>query len=199
MPALAITGGVGCGKSEVFSLLSRQIPSTLFSADQANRSLLDTDPEVKNEIVSALGSSCYKIDGTADRKRIADLLISIPSARLALEEILHSRLKKIWKPLADKSRAKPESFLIAEIPLIYEKKLQGYFDKIIVVACSERIRRERLFVSRGMSYIEFAHWISIQYPLEQQVRMADHVLWNDGFIDSLHDQTALLASILTSK
>lgn len=196
MPALAITGTIGSGKSLVLRTLGDLLKAKIFSADEENRRLLDNDPEVKHLILSSLGKGCYKEDGSANRKVLFDLVSHDPMARNTLESILHPRLQALWKPLAETFCEKPDCYFLAEIPLLYEKKLEAFFDKTIVVGCSDSVRQERLQRLRSLTTTELAAWMKMQAPQDTKVTKAHYFLWNDGSEAQLLKQTHILASHL---
>lgn len=200
MPSLAITGTIGSGKSTLLhglgSRLGNQLGAPPYSADLQNRRLLDLDPEVKALICSEFGASFYQEDGTANRKLLFDLISRDSSARATLESILHPRLRAVWKTLAERFRESREYYFLAEIPLLFEKDLEVFFDKTIVVGCSDGIRRERLQRLRSLTTAEASAWLTMQVPQETKIARADHLLWNDGSEYQLHHQIDLLASFL---
>ena len=199
MPAIAITGNIGSGKSLFIDLLTKSLGAIPFSADAENRRLLDEDPEVRKLIMEGLGRDCYLPDGHADRARIFELISGKPSLRSILEEILHPRLEALWKPQANRYRGRNDIFFLAEIPLLYEKSLEVFFDKILVVGCSESVRRERLVTGRSLSKGTVAGWTKLQQPQQGKIEQADYLVWNDGSTNALQLQLHLLASrLLTS-
>ena len=151
-----------------------------FSADEENHRLLDENDEVKALICSRLGSSCYQSNGKANRAHLFELISGNSHAKQILEEILHSRLEQLWKPLAARCRNERETFFIAEIPLLYEKGLEVFFNKTVVVGCSDAIRRERLQRERSMTSAKASCWINMQHSQDEKILRADFLLWNDG-------------------
>jgi dephospho-CoA kinase len=130
MPSLALTGNIGSGKTSALNLLvslmqEEGIAAVRFSADEANRTLLETDPEVRKLIRSSLGGDSYTPDGLPNRETISLRISADPQARNTLEGILHPRLERIWKPLAAAQRLSDQTFFVAEIPLLYEKGLSS--------------------------------------------------------------------------
>jgi len=201
MSALAITGTIGSGKSEVLQLLSPLLAikeDQIYSSDRENRHLLDHNTEVRELIISLLGPSSYQENGTADRSRIFELISRDSSLRTALENILHPRLEILWKPKAAKYRSNHSSIFLAEIPLLYEKNLELFFDKVIVVSCSDTIRESRLHRFRSLNSDEIEAWIKMQESSEIKISKADYLIWNDGSHSALKHQIHLLASHLLS-
>ena len=199
MPALAITGTIGSGKSLALQSLKTVLGAESYSADEENGRLLDHDAEVRNLITSSLGASCYLGNGEVDRQRISQIIRGDEAARTALENILHPRLAAIWKPKAERYRKCTGKFYIAEIPLLFEKHLEVFFDKIIVVGCSGSVRRERLLETRSLSPREIGEWSEIQESQESKIAKTDHLLWNDGSVIMLQRQTEFLASHFLQK
>jgi dephospho-CoA kinase len=194
MSSLAITGSLGSGKTSVLHLLCESLPdSTTYSADEMNRSLLENDHEVRELIKKKLGDSCYDSTGYPDRKRLSHLITTDPSSKKTLEEILHPRLEKTWKPLAESFKGSSNSFFIAEIPLLYEKGLETFFDKTILVGCSDRLRKERLSSNRQLSPEEASRWLRHQLPQEEKALKADYLLWNDSSLETLELEIKRLA------
>ena len=180
----------------VLSSLGQLLPSTIYSADLENRKLLDKDTEVRALIRSAFGDSYFDGQGNPDKKRLFQLITSDESAKNLLEGILHPRLEKIWKPLAQKAKGTKDDFLIAEIPLIYEKGLEQFFDRIILVACSESVRKERLNLKRRLSDKETSAWLKNQTPQDKKIILADHLLWNDSSTSTLELQIRQVLPLL---
>jgi dephospho-CoA kinase len=197
MPSIAITGCIGSGKTVTLEHLAAVLPNaTTYCADKENRSLLNNDPEVKELIRMNFGKSYFDASDNTDRKQLFNLISSNPTAKTILEEILHPRLEMTWKPLAQKFKGDKHSFFIAEIPLLYEKGLEAFFDRTILVACSNSIRQERLFRNRSLSQEEISAWLKNQLPEEEKIPLADHILWNDSSREILEQQINLLCQLL---
>lgn len=194
MPSLAITGTIGSGKSLVLRTLGELLGAETFSADEENKRLLHEDLEVKELLLANFGSGCYPEGGSADRKFLFNLIRQNTKARGILESILHPRLQALWRPMAEKFRTSASSYFLAEIPLLYEKGLELYFDKTIVVGCSDSIRQERLQRLRSLTAAESSAWLSMQASQEMKVSKSHYLLWNDGSEAQLLQQTHLLAS-----
>jgi len=196
MPAIAITGTIGSGKSLALSLLGEFLKSPIYNADLENRKLLDTNSEVRRLIRSAFGESCFDSSGNPDRKRLFELITTDHTAKALLEGILHPRLEDVWKPLAHKAKGRKSIFFVAEIPLLYEKDLEHFFDRTILVACSDSVRKERLKRSRQLSPQETSAWLKNQTPQDQKITLADHLLWNDAGTYALESQIRQVLPIL---
>jgi dephospho-CoA kinase len=196
MPSIAVTGSIGSGKSLITTLLSKHLSSVTYSADQDNAKLLESDPDVKKEIVNLFGAEAYGSDGRPDRNLLRTAIHASPSLKNRLEAILHPRLRSRWEPLAKEYRAITDRFLIAEMPLLFENRLQDRFDVTVTVACSPEVAARRLKEGRDMSSEEIDSWRSGQLAQEEKISRANHVLWNDGSRKAADAQSAFLASLL---
>ena len=193
MPSLALTGTIGSGKTSALKLIvsglqASGIPVIPFSADEENRRLLEMDPEVKDCIISLLGPTAYTPDGKPDREIISRAIVTEPNKKEKLEEILHPRLEQIWKHLAQQHHSPSDAFFIAEIPLLYEKGLNRFFDKVLVVACSHSQREDRLMKGRSITPEKAGEWTALQLPQDEKISRASHLFWNDGSSDALKHQ-----------
>jgi dephospho-CoA kinase len=178
VPAIGITGGVATGKSSVARVLNLKLashlPVFLFSADFEARRLTDSDLAVQEEIRSVFGGRVFNSDGTLARDRLRELVFRDASARNALEEILHPRIRQAWV-----AQLQGERLLLAEIPLLYETGAEGNFDLIIVTACSLQSQRLRLVAERRMPPALADQVIGSQLPLETKIQRADRLIWTD--------------------
>jgi dephospho-CoA kinase len=198
MPSVAVTGTIGSGKSLITAILSKSLPSVTYSADQDNTLLLETDPDVKREILSLFGVEAYRSDSTPDRTFLRQAILASREYKRGLEAILHPRLRKRWESLAGEFHRIPDRFLIAELPLLFENNLEDRFDVTVTVACSHEVRCKRLENARNMPPGEVLSWTSSQLSQDNKIAKADHVLWNDGSVRALEAQGLRLATLLSS-
>lgn len=201
MPSLAITGNLGSGKSTALGLICTLLKATgpevtRFSADEENRRLLEENEGVQSLIRKNLGGGCFTESGQIDREKLFQLITTDSKSKTMLEQILHPELESVWKPLAEECRTKEGKFFVAEIPLLFEKDLDQFFDLSLVVACSESTRRERLDKNRSLPPQKTAAWLALQQDQEHKISRATHVLWNDGSTDSLNRQISLFLPTL---
>lgn len=201
MPSLAITGNLGSGKSSALDLLVARLEEagarvTRYSADESNRRILREDPGVTDAIRRMMGPEVLGEDGTPDRVMLFKRISSDPGARTILEGILHPKLQAEWKPLAESFHRETEACFVAEIPLLFEKDLAGFFDANVLVACSDQIRFNRLKKERNMEDGVVSQWLALQESQERKVAIARHVVWNDGSWACLERQIDRLARSL---
>jgi dephospho-CoA kinase len=199
MSVIGITGGISTGKSTFAKSLRELLPSArFFDADEMARDLTTKDSVVLNEIRDRFGSEVFQANGELNRGALRTIVFSAPKRRRDLEEILHPRIRQRWSGEAEKYRRSTERFF-ADIPLLYETGGEAICDRVVVVACSEEIQIQRLMRRMQIKADEAATIIAAQMPLEDKIKRADHVVWNNGQRSVLEDQARLLVNLWTTQ
>ena len=184
MRIIALTGGIGAGKSLVAQYFS-ELGARVVDADQLSRVAIERGSEGFDEVLLRFGESILR-DGDIDRKALAEIVFADPSARADLEAIIHPRVRELFNDVV--ADLASDETLIYEIPLLVESKAAANFDLVITVEADLEIRKERLR-KRGMFISEIERRIAAQASREEREAQADHVITNDG------DEDALLRSV----
>jgi len=172
---LGITGGFGCGKSTAAKLLAdrgfRHLDSDLIVRER----ILPTEP-VTSALRRRYGQKVFAGDGLVDRPSLAKIVFSDDAERLWLEELTHPAFFEIAR---SELRSDPGGKWVLEVPLLFEKSLENWFDFTVCVACDALSQLARL-EQRGMDRALAEQRISKQLPLARKIELSDLVLWNDG-------------------
>jgi dephospho-CoA kinase len=194
MPAIGITGGVSTGKSTFSQCLREILPTArFFDADQAAHELVDVD-DIKRELLDEFSFSIFSPNGGLNRAALRAIVFQDAVKRRALEKILHPRIRRQWSIEADKHRTSPE-FFFADIPLLYETDGETLCDRVVVVACSPGIQLANLMRKMNVEQPPAEAMIKSQMPLEEKIKRADHVVWNNADRSVLADQAASLVKL----
>ena len=194
MPAVGITGGISTGKSTFCGCLREIVPAAkFFDADLAAR-LLPELPEVKQEILGQFGGGVFSPDGDLNRTKLRAIVFADAAKRRALEQILHPRIRRQWMAEAKKHRNSPD-FFFADIPLLYETGGETLCERVVVVGCSRNIQLDRLAKRKSLKRSEAEQMINSQMPLEEKIKRADHVVWNNGDRVTLMEQAKELVAL----
>ena len=194
MPAIGITGGVSTGKSTFCDCLREILPTAkVFDADQAAHDLVDVE-EVKQELLNEFTFSVFSPSGDLNRAALRAIVFQDAAKRQALEKILHPRIRRQWRTEADKHRASPE-FFFADIPLLYETSGETLCDRVVVVACSPDIQLANLMRRMGIERDAAEVIIKSQMPLDEKIKRADHVVWNNSDKSVLAKQATSLVEL----
>jgi dephospho-CoA kinase len=141
---VAITGGIGAGKSTALEAFRRHGAATV-SSDEIVHHLLATDPEVKRALVDRLGEGVLGDDGAPDRERIALRVFKDREALDFLEKLLHplvSREYMTWREQLA-SLPNPPEVCVTEVPLLYEVGAEERFDRVVVITAPSKLREAR--------------------------------------------------------
>jgi len=193
MLKIGITGGIGCGKSEVCRLLEEKgIP--IIHADLVAREMINNNEEIKSQIKQAFGEDVYLVDGKLDRKRMAEIIFNDDVAKKTLNHIVHPHVIKFQKDELERlEKSGKHKYAGVEAALIYEARAESQFDLMIVVAATKKNVIKRLEKRDGLSKGEILKRIHAQMPLSQKTKRADFVIHNDGSLDELnHEANRLL-------
>lgn len=197
MPILGITGGIASGKSTFLGLLKTRVAAGYFDTDAHARWLLEKDESVRDQIVEKIHPEAY-LDAAPNRPLIRDLVYRDEAKRKALEDILHPPIREAWLKEAGQYLTGGKLFVV-DIPLLFETKAEGLFDRIVTVACSVKTQLSRLTLRRGLDPEISTRIIKAQWPMEAKVSGSHHVIWNDGSLQPLTDQTDLFSSYLNAR
>jgi dephospho-CoA kinase len=197
VPAIGITGGIATGKSSFVSCLRELLPQArFFDADEMARSLTRTDASVLAQIRQHFGGDVFNPSGELNRAALRAIVFGAREKRSVLEQILHPRIRQHWSGEAEKHRSSRELF-IADIPLLYETGGEKLCSAVVTVACSEEIQLMRLTARTGIDRAAAAEMIAAQMPLNEKMKRADHVVWNNGPRGMLAAQASLLVNLWT--
>ena len=178
--AVAITGGIGAGKSTALDAFRSHGAATV-SSDEIVHHLLATDDAVRDALVQRLGEGMQGEDGRPDRARIAAVVFSDEEALAFLEGLLHplvSREYLLWREQLAALDESPE-VCVTEVPLLYESGGESRFDRVVVITAPRRLREQRRLVPIDNRDARLL-------PDREKVRRADFHYVNTGSFDDLH-------------
>lgn len=176
--AVAITGGIGAGKSEALAAFGRHGAATL-SADDVVHDLIAQDEAVRSALRDRFG--------TTERREIADVVFGDGAELTWLEALLHPRVRAredAWLAEVDAPLA------AVEIPLLYETGGERRFDKVVVVTAPAAVRRTRSASAGGSREARLI-------PDPEKAARADYVFENSGSLDDLDEFVATVVADLT--
>lgn len=192
MPTIAITGGIATGKSSFRRVLLERLDADYFNTDACAHELLQDDSQIRDQVITAFSTQSYRYDGTPDRAFLREAIFANESKRQRLEAILHPTIRQRWTDAA----AKATRPFFVEIPLLFETDAQNLFDRIIAVACPEKLQIQRLVTDRKINRSVARKILASQCVLDVKIRGSDHVVWNDGPPSLLESQADVLAPFL---
>src|SRR5918997_6144 len=177
--AVAITGGIGAGKSTALASFRRHGAATV-SSDEIVHHLLATDPDVKHALVERLGEEILGPDGAPSRERIALRVFKDRDALDFLERLLHPLVSREYLTWREQLAALPDppKVCVTEVPLLYEVGAETRFDKVVVITAPRQLRDARARVptaGRSERLIDD----------REKAKRADYVYVNTGTLEQL--------------
>lgn len=175
MKVIALTGGIGAGKSLVANYFF-SLGAEVMDADQLAREAIERGSEGFDQVLLAFGDEILK-DGDINRRALGEIVFSDTEKRRILESIIHP---KVQQALADaRKELSDDQILIYEIPLLVETNAAAKFDLVITVEAPMEARIERLR-NRGLHISEIEKRIASQATVEARKAIANIVIENDG-------------------
>jgi dephospho-CoA kinase len=180
MLSIALTGGIGSGKSlagEIF----QELGAVVIDSDQLARDVIERGTDGFDEVVAQFSDEILT-GGDIDRVKLAQIVFKDESARRKLEAIIHPKVRELATKIA--SRVPSDGVVINQIPLLFETKGAGRFDLVISISSSLEVRRERL-MERGLKSYEIDYRIGAQATDEDRASIANFVIENNGTVEEL--------------
>lgn len=177
--AVAITGGIGAGKSEALYAFQKAGAATV-SSDEIVHHLLRTDPEVKAAIVAELGEDVLDAEGVVDRKLVAEKVFADRGKLDFLERLLHPKVAAEYLAWREQLAELPEppAVCVTEVPLLFETGAEQRFDKVVVITAPAKLREQRRRVTRDDRDTRLL-------PDKEKVKRADFAYVNTGTLEEL--------------
>ncbi|MFQ5745931.1 MAG: dephospho-CoA kinase [Gemmatimonadota bacterium] len=179
MIRVGVTGTIGAGKSSVGRLFEAW-GARRIDADALARQAVRPGSRALDRIRATWGDGVLLPGGELDRAALRRLVFADPEARRRLEAIVHPAIEALRVRALEEARAAGTDLVVAEIPLLYEKGLEGEFDLVIVVDAPVEERRRRVGLSRRLTPDEFDAMDAVQWTGARKRSRADVVIWNDG-------------------
>jgi dephospho-CoA kinase len=192
---VAVTGGIGSGKSSVAAVLAGLMQAELFSADEVCHQLMLPGASGWQGIVATWGEEFLSADQTINRVVLRENVFKDPVMRHQLEAILHPLVRIVLQ----KKMAVVDSrggVSVVEVPLLYEVQWQDEFDVVIVVYAPEADCISRICSRDGLSSEEAGRILQAQMPAEEKARRAACVIDNSGLWTQTFQQVNRLVRLI---
>lgn len=172
---IAITGGIGTGKSYVCRLLAER-GIEVYDSDAAAKRLMRTSVELQQELSRLIGKEVCTEDGQLQKSVIAEYLLASEANKLALNDVVHPAVARDYL-------ASGKEWLESAILLESGFHKRVCFDKVVCVVAPRDVRIQRIMSRDHITEEKAAEWIDVQMPQEEIERRCDFVIINDGKSD----------------
>lgn len=195
MILIGLTGGIGCGKSEVSRLLQKR-GAVIVDADLIVRELQQPGQEIFVRMVKMLGDKVVASDGSLDRAAVANEVFKDAELLKKLNLLIHPVVRRVMNERV-KSYQETNEVVVLDIPLLVENPREG-LDGVLVVDLDPDVAVKRIVEQRNMSIDDAKARVSRQSSREQRLAIADHVIDNSGDRGALANQVDIAWSWIKS-
>lgn len=193
---IGLTGGIASGKSAAKKLIEG-LGHKVIDADEIARQVVNPGHEGFQKVVSFFGSSVVSADGLLNRSALADLIFQSEASKIKLESILHPLIQIEVQKLKTKFSEKGVKICFYDVPLLFEKKLQGQFDATILIWCDLETQKARLKARNGLTDQQVTDRLNSQLPMSEKLPLATYCVDNSTTIHNLDLQIRALVAKLT--
>lgn len=186
MPIIALTGGIGSGKSEV-ALQFAQLGVPIVDTDVISHQLTTIGSPVLTQINHLFNDNFLTPDGHLDRAKLRTRVFNNPDERKKLEALLHPLIRaNALKQLAENEHALKPAYQILVIPLLFENnQYAGLVHKTLVVDCDENLQIQRAMARSQLTKAQVEAIMAAQASRATRLSQADEVIKNNGTLAEL--------------
>ena len=196
---IAVTGGIGTGKSTVTNLI-REMGYKVLSSDDNAKILMKNNDKIKQKLISEFGNEVYSEDGQINNVFLSGKVFGTSTenekALLRLNSIVHPEVIQMLIEEVEKLEESGEEYIFVESALTFEAGLEEGFDFIIVVDCEEELAVKRVVERSGLSKEQVQHRMSQQISNQRKREMADFVIENNKGFDELKSSTEFIINLI---
>jgi len=195
MLKVGLTGGIGSGKSTVAKTLKAK-GIQIIDADKIAREVVAPGESALLKITEYFGKEILLPDGSLNRSELKAKIFSDPTAKKRLEDILHPSIRQRILQRVDEAIDTP--YVVADIPLLVENNYPNYFDRVVVVDCTEAQQIARVKARDELPEAQIKSIMKSQATRENRLAAATDVIDNTGDLSSLNTQIEKLHETLLS-
>lgn len=171
---VAITGGMGSGKSYVCKLLG-ELGIRVYDCDEAAKRLMRTSPELQHELQKLVGEDVYK-NGVLQKSVLTAYLMQTDTNREAINNVVHPAVARDFEA---------SDFDWLESAILFDSGFyrRVHFDRVVCVSAPLEVRISRIMHRDRLTREQALDWIHRQLPQEEVVERSDFEIINDGVAD----------------
>ena len=186
MYKLAITGGIGSGKTTVCEFISKNYKSVyVFNADKESKGHLKKSLSLQHKIINSFGLSVTN-NNKLDIKKLAEVAFSNKIDQEILNGIMWSEVFMLITNKMEECEKNKISLFIVDAAMIFEAKLSNFFDSTLLVTANKKIRLERAEKRHNIPLEQIKNRMSLQLSEKKKEELADHIIKNNGTLELLH-------------
>lgn len=191
MISIAITGGIGSGKSYISNILQEYgIP--IYNTDDEAKRLMVSDEGIRHDLVTLLGEEVY-VGGTLNKALLASYLFADAQNASRINGIVHPRVKKDFCRWLGQHA--DEEIVGMECAILFEAGFDDAVDAVVMVYAPESLRIERAMKRDNATEAQIRARIAAQMNDDEKCKRADYIIYTDGSISLDSQLSALIAQL----
>ena len=179
---IALTGGIGSGKTSIASIF-KSLGVPIIDSDTISKEIILPGKPCFKDIVNEFGEEILTNKGTIDRYKLRDIIFNNDKARIKLENIIHP---VVFENIDTEISLINYPYCLVIIPLLIETKSTERFDRILVIDALESLQFERIVKRDDISPILIKKIIKTQAKRKERLRYANDIIVNNGKIMNLN-------------
>ena len=187
MLRVALTGGIGSGKSTASKILN-ELGAFIFDADKKAKNILKNNETVQSELIAEFGTDIMSGDEKIDNNKLARIAFQDQDHQLRLNSIIHPYVfQEIDKNFDNVLEKGTYDIFVIDAALIYESGADTHMDYVIVITALLKVRMERALQRGTLTRDEILKRMDLQWPEEEKIALADFVIHNDSTEEEFRD------------
>ena len=187
MYKLAITGGIGSGKTTVSEFIGQNYPSVyVFNADKESKGHLKRSLSLQHRIINTFGSSVTE-NNKLNIKKLAEIAFSSKLDQEILNGIMWAEVFILINNKIDEYKKKKMSLFVVDAAMIFEAKLSKFFDSTLLITADKKIRLKRAEKRHNISLEQIKNRMSLQLSERKKTNLADYIIKNNSNLDTLYN------------
>lgn len=172
---VAVTGGIGSGKSYACRAIEAAGYPVFYCDDEAKR-IVRTAPAVRTALTALVGEGLYAPDGTLQKSLLSAYLCRGREAAAQVDAVVHPRVGAAFLAWCGRQSAR---VVFMECALLFEAGFDGYVDRVVALSVNEGTRLRRVMARDGIGETAARRWMALQWREEEKLRRAHYVLRNN--------------------
>lgn len=193
MKLIAITGGIGSGKS-IVSRMVQVMGYQVYDCDSRAKGLMTSDSHVRQQVIEAFGDDCYQPNGALNRARLSAVAFANEQALSRLNAIVHPATANDMRQWADEQARSGAIAAFVETALLRTAGIDRIVDEVWHVTAPAEVRIERVVARSGLSAQQVKERMAAQ-KAEEAIAPGEHVIANDNVNALLPQVTQMLAAL----
>ncbi len=189
MYVVALTGGIGSGKSEAAKQFAA-LGVPIVDVDAISHALTATGNPFLQQIKDVFGSEIFNTDRSLNRAKLRALVLTEPEQRMKLEQLIHPAIHNAaLNQLEENQKKLQPAYQLLVIPLLFENnRYQTVVNKALVIDCDEQLQIERAMARSQLTESEVRAMMAAQVSRERRLQLADEIIENNGTLEQLNRQ-----------